>query len=156
VVVAICRVHEEIEFRQLHDLFAEYEAGLPKELRHGSVPDVAALRERYERRDAAFLAISRGSAIGCVAVTKFDAETALMLRLYVQPHRRGLGAARWLVGAAIAFSREQGRRRIALDTNKEQLMPAYRLYRSLGFEECEPFATVTYEFPTFMELRLGS
>jgi GNAT superfamily N-acetyltransferase len=156
VAVTIRRVHEEIDFRQLHDLFVEYEAGLPKELRHGSVPDEPALRETYERRDAAFVATCDGSPIGCVAVTKFDAETALMVRLFVQPQSRGLGAARSLVGAAIAFAREQGRRRIVLDTNKEQLMPAYRLYRSLGFEECEPFATVTYEFPTFMELRLGS
>jgi GNAT superfamily N-acetyltransferase len=146
-------VRGESDLRVLHDLFIEYEADLPKNLRHGAVPDLATLQEIYER-DAAFLAIDDGKPIGCVAVKKFDPESALMLRLFVQPEGRGLGAARSLVMATIEYARERRLARIVLDTNKEQLEPAYRLYRSLGFEECEPFTTVSYECPIFMELRL--
>ena len=121
-------MHGESDLRVLHDLFVEYEADLPKNLRHGAVPDFATLQEIY-KRDAAFLAINNGKAIGCVAVKKFDPERALMLRLFVQPEGRGLGAARSLVMATIEYAREQRLARIVLDTNKEQLEPAYRLYR---------------------------
>lgn len=143
----------ESDLRVLHDLFVEYEADLPKNLRHGAVPDLATLREIYGR-DAAFLAIDNGKPVGCVAVNKFDPESALMLRLFVRPEGRGFGAARSLVMATIEYARERRLHRIVLDTDKEQLEPAYRLYRSLGFEECEPFTTVSYERPIFMELRL--
>jgi GNAT superfamily N-acetyltransferase len=154
VLVVVRRVHDPSDYQKLRDLFVEYEADLSPELRHGVVPDVAALDETYGQRNAAFLATCEADAIGCVAVKAFDAERALMLHLFVQPERRGLGAARLLVTAAIEFARAQRFSRIVLDTNKEQLAPAYRLYRSLGFEECEPFTTVTYEFPTFMQLAL--
>lgn len=153
VSVEVRRAHGESDLRVLHDLFVEYEADLPVNLRHGAVPDFATLQEIY-KRDAAFLAINNGKPIGCVAVKKIDPQSALMLRLFVQPKGRGLGAARSLVIATIEFAREQRHQRIVLDTNKEQLEPAYRLYRSLGFEECEPFTTVSYECPIFMELRL--
>jgi GNAT superfamily N-acetyltransferase len=87
-------------------------------------------------------------------VRELDPDTALLLRLFVRPARRGLGAARLLTKAAITHARESAYRRIVLDTNREQLEPAYRLYESLGFVECEPFAEVSYECPTFMELLL--
>ena len=88
------------------------------------------------------------------ADSRTDSELALLLRLFVTPKSRGHGAARSLVSAAVEFLREGGYRRVVLDTHKEQLEPAYRLYRSLGFEECEPYRAVTYDCPTFMELRV--
>jgi GNAT superfamily N-acetyltransferase len=154
VLVEIRRAQDRSDFQKLHDLFAQYEADLSEELRHGGVPDVAALDETYGQRNAAFLATCEGDDVGCVAVKALDAEKALMLRLFVRPQRRGLGAARLLVTAAIEFARAQRFGRIVLDTNKEQLGPAYLLYRSLGFEECEPFISVSYSSPTFMELAL--
>jgi GNAT superfamily N-acetyltransferase len=152
VGIAIHRVESESDFRRLYDLFIAYEADLPPELRHGIVPETRELVQTYARQNGAFLATLEGAAVGCVAVREFDPETALMLRLFVKPASRGLGAARSLVAAAIAFARRQGHRRIVLDTNKKRLMSAYRLYRSLGFKECPPFAAVAYECPTFMEL----
>jgi GNAT superfamily N-acetyltransferase len=154
MVLEVRRVSDESGFHRLYDLFVAYEADLPPQLRHGMVPEISDLRTAYGHRNAAFLATTGDDAVGCVAVAQLDAETALMLRLFVEPQQRGLGAARALVTAAIAFACEQGHRRMVLDTNKEQLEPAYALYRSLGFRECEAFATVTYESPTFMELRL--
>ena len=154
MAIAIRKVRTESDFAGLYELFVAYEADLPKELRHGSVPELADLKETYARHNAAFLATNGDDAIGCVAIKRLDSQTALILRLFVSPESRGLGAARLLVTTAIAFAREQGQHRIVLDTNKEQLTPAYLLYRSLGFEECEPFTAVTYECPTFMELKI--
>ena len=154
VSVAIKAVDNEAEFRTLQELFAEYEADLPAHLRHGAVPALPELVRTFAGNNRAFLAMAGGDAIGCIAVRDFDRESALLLRLYVKPARRGLGAARALVEAVIEFAREGKHSRVILDTNKEALDPAYRLYRSTGFTECKPFAAVTYECPTFMELRI--
>jgi ribosomal protein S18 acetylase RimI-like enzyme len=154
VALAVHVVIAKSDFRTLRDLFVEYEADLPSRLRHGTVPGLGELVKVYSGRNRAFLALASGAVIGCVAVRKLDPETALLLRLYVKPERRGLGAARSLVEATIKYARTSGYRRVVLDTNKAVLEPAFRLYRSLGFVECEPFAEVPYECPTFMELLL--
>ncbi|HEY6450747.1 MAG TPA: GNAT family N-acetyltransferase [Candidatus Cybelea sp.] len=153
-MVRIRKAESVSDFRKLHELFVKYQADLPKDLRLGNVPDIRDITERYGKHDAAFLATRDGKPIGCAAVAGLDAETAVMLRLFVTPESRGLGAARALVTAAIAFARESGYHRIVLDTSRELLKPAYLLYRSLGFQECEPFGSVSYQSPTFMELRL--
>ncbi len=117
-----------------------------------------AIGETFSSPNAAFIAVHDRVAIGCAAVKGAPEDrnraTAVLLRLFVRPESRRLGAARLLVGAAIAFAREAGFERLVLDTEKRQLEAAYRLYRSLGFEECEPYAEVTYESATFMELAL--
>ncbi|HEY1867626.1 MAG TPA: GNAT family N-acetyltransferase [Candidatus Cybelea sp.] len=154
MIPAIRKVRSIEEFRQLRDLFEQYEADLPASLRHGDVPEVEELMQIFSGRNAAFLARIAGDDVGCAAVRAFDPDTAQLRHVFVAPRRRGLGSARSLTATAIEFARQRGYARIVLDTNKAQLQPAYLLYRSLGFQECEPFAPVTYECPTFMELRL--
>ncbi|MBV9027945.1 MAG: GNAT family N-acetyltransferase [Candidatus Eremiobacteraeota bacterium] len=152
--IDIARVREAAAFQSLHELLVMYEADLPAELRHGSVPEAGALAAEYADADAAFMATSDGEPIGCVAIKKLDRERAVILRLFVKPRHRGLGAARRLVVAAIEFAKGNDYRRIVLDTHKEQLPAAYALYRSLGFLDCTPYGSVSYACPTFMELAL--
>ncbi|HEX3671170.1 MAG TPA: GNAT family N-acetyltransferase [Candidatus Cybelea sp.] len=157
MAVTVRRAHSDSDFHRLHRLFVAYEAGLPPPLRHGSVPDMHAIRQTFSQPNAAFIATHDEVAIGCAAVKRAGddrATTAVLLRLYVRPESRRLGAARLLVTSAIAFARDAGFCRLVLDTEKTELEAAYRLYRSLGFEECTPFATVSYDSPTFMELVL--
>jgi len=145
------RARTVADFQALWGLLIEYEAGLPPELRHGSVPDSTALKSTYVKRSAAFVAAAEGRIVGCVAVAELDAGTAVMMRLFVRPANRGMGAARVLVNAALRFVRRCRYGRVVLDTDKERLRAAYCLYRSLGFTECEPYASVEYACPTFME-----
>jgi GNAT superfamily N-acetyltransferase len=154
--VTIRRAQEIADFERFHALFVEYEAYLPANLRHGAVPAAEALYRRYVNPDAAFLAMRDDDAIGCVAVKLVDASAGALHHLFVQPQHRGLGAARGLVTTAIDFLRERGYERMVLDTNKEELPAAYHLYLSLGFRECEPFDTVGYDHPTYMDLNLRS
>jgi ribosomal protein S18 acetylase RimI-like enzyme len=151
---SVRRVASVQEFRRLRILFQQYEDDLPPGLRHGALPAIEQLTAAYAGRNAAFLAIVADVDVGCVAVRAFDPQTAQLRHLFVAPERRGLGAARSLTTTAIEFARQERYARIVLDTNKVQLEPAYLLYRSLGFEECAPFTTVSYESPTFMALRL--
>ncbi|HEY6327149.1 MAG TPA: GNAT family N-acetyltransferase [Candidatus Cybelea sp.] len=148
-------VKDEPAFLAFHELLVEYEADLPLVLRHGSVPSVGELERSYRGRSAAFLADVAGRAVGCVAVSELDARTGVIVRLFVQPESRGAGAARALVLRALEFLEGNGYSRVVLDTDKEQLPAAYRLYGSLGFTECGPYTTVSYPSPTFMEREIG-
>jgi GNAT superfamily N-acetyltransferase len=147
------RARDIAEFQQFRALQIEYEESLPPDLRH-SLPDLPGLRTTYVGPNAAFLASIDQDASGCMAVTALDASTSVLKRLYVTPAYRGLGIARALIDVATSFSRNQHHDRIVLDTDRERLPAAYRLYLSLGFEKCEPYGPVDYASPTYMELRL--
>jgi len=153
-MTAIHRITSAPDFARLHDIFSVYEADLPPELRHGEVPSASELARRFSPPSAAFLATADRMVVGCVGVSRRDADTAVIRHLFVKPEARGYGAARALVEAAIAFARESKYERIVLDTHKGKLEAAYRLYESLGFVEAAPHTPVTYECPTFMELWL--
>src|ERR1700726_3075099 len=56
MTIEVASVEAEEDFRRLYELFVEYEAWLPPDLRHGSVPDVEDLKAAYAARNAAFLA----------------------------------------------------------------------------------------------------
>jgi ribosomal protein S18 acetylase RimI-like enzyme len=150
-MTTVRRAHAESDFRAFHELLIEYEADLAPVLRHGSVPSAGELERGYRGRSAAFLAESEGRAIGCVGVTELDERNGVIMRLFVRPESRGAGAARALVVRALEFLREMKYGRVVLDTDKDQLPAAYRLYQSLGFTECGPYTAVSYPCPTFME-----
>jgi carbonic anhydrase len=152
--VEVRRVRTDRDLQGLHARLLEYEASLPPDLRHGLVGNLQAVRSAFGEPNAAFLAIDGTDAAGCIGVTKLDASTAVMMRLFVRDNYRGRGIARSLVAEALTFLRESGHRRVVLDTDKERLRAAYELYGSLGFSECEPYGPVDYASPTFMELRL--
>jgi putative acetyltransferase len=139
----------------LRRLLAEYDADLPPVLR---VPDMAAemrlLAERYASPDAAlFVARDETGPIGCVLIKPFGSTAAEIKRLYVVPAARRSGAGRALMEAAIEFAHSRGNARVVLDTERELLAGAYRLYRALGFEICAPYTTADFATPTFLELR---
>lgn len=154
MAAVIERAESPAAFRALHGLLLEYERSLPADLRHGVEPTLRDAEQTYIGANAAFVAQLGDAYIGCVGVRTIDSATALLQRLYVQPHHRGHGAARSLTIAAIEFARERGCERIVLDTDAQRLEAAATLYRSLGFTDCPPYAPVDYEHPTFMELRL--
>lgn len=64
--------------------------------------------------------------------TALGAKVALLDDLVVSPERRGAGIGTRLLNRAIAFAREQGCRRITLNTDRSNLS-ARRLYEKHGF-----------------------
>jgi GNAT superfamily N-acetyltransferase len=140
------------DFQQLDALIAEYEEYLPADLRHSDADLVRSrLPERYRGRNAALLAFDGDRACACVLLNELDSTLAVVTKMYVQTSQRGRGLARALMNALTDRAKALGYHRIVLDTDAEQLRPAYELYKSLGFVDCEPYGSVEYANPTYME-----
>lgn len=140
------------DFRQLDRLIEEYEEELPLDLRHADAGAVRAeLRERFTEPNVAFIARLEGNACGCVFLSRIDAKTAIVTKLYVRPDCRGKGLSRALMEALLEAARVRGFTRVVLDTDRDQLRAAYELYLKLEFTECASYGEVDYATPTFME-----
>jgi putative acetyltransferase len=150
----VVQVREATAFRQLLELLVEYERSLPAQLRHGLEPDISGVSAAYGEPNAGFIALVDDVAAASIVVTRLDGSASIVQRLYVRPYYRKHGLARALVTAAVDFCRKCGDARAVLDTERDRLPAAYELYESIGFTVCEPYGAVTYDNPTFMELRL--
>ncbi len=76
-----------------------------------------------------------------------------MKRLYVRPAFRAAKLGRRLTERVIAESRRLGYRRLVLDTLKE-MAAAQALYRTLGFDEIEPYYENPLEGVRYFQLAL--
>ena len=142
-------------FSRFLTLATEYEESLPLDLRHAEWLDERdRIAEAYGAPNAAFVAITDGHAAGIVAFRRHDATSVVVKKMYVSPVARGHGVARALMYALSREASARGHTRLLLDTDKHQLRPAYELYLSLGFHECEPYAKTDYA-AVFMELPLA-
>lgn len=83
---------------------------------------------------ALWIAERQNSIVGSVFVVPSEGRegTAQLRMLYVEPEARGLGIGRKLVDQVIAFSRENGYRRVRLWT-QSVLQSARRIYAAAGF-----------------------
>lgn len=101
-----------------------------------------------------------GDRLGMVFLRRSGPEGMEIKRLFVRPEARGTGAGRALVDAAIKEARSAGARTLRLDTTRN-LEAAIGLYRSAGFDFCEPYPEsdhfgdeVLADALVFMEKRL--
>jgi len=75
--------------------------------------------------------------LGCVALAR-KCGYAEVKSMFVDPAKRGRGAGEALVTALDAAARAEGITKLCLETG-DDLYPAHRLYRRLGFKDCGPF-----------------
>ena len=91
--------------------------------------------------------------LGCVALARKEGY-AEVKSMFVDPAKRGCGTGEALVTALIAAAQEEGLAVLRLETG-DDLYPAHRLYRRLGFKDCGPFGDyVEGPHSVFMEKRL--
>jgi GNAT superfamily N-acetyltransferase len=117
-------------------LNAELSARYPEE---GTADHFRLDAEQVSPGRGAFLVVyAAGRPIACGALRLFDAGTAEIKRMYVEPGARGSGLGRRLLAALEAEARDLGVRRIVLETGPRQ-PEAIALYSSAGFSEIAAF-----------------
>jgi len=100
-------------------------------------PDEAVLNDPrgaiLDRGGRIFFAHRDGQAIGCCALIRIGDGEFEVAKMAVTPSAQGTGVGRLLLGAVIDSARAGGARRLCLETN-HVLVPAIRLYESMGFQ----------------------
>jgi putative acetyltransferase len=81
-----------------------------------------------------------GELLGVGALKELDSDHAEIKSMHTVEAARGQGIGRAMVEHLIAVAREQGFRRVSLETGTGPVFAAARsLYARAGFEPCEPF-----------------
>jgi putative acetyltransferase len=151
----LVHVSSKEEMPLVRRLFEEYAATLGFHLDFQDFDEeLATLPGAYARPEGTIIvAFSEAEAAGCVALRKIGEGVCEMKRFYVRPAYRGLGFGRALAEAVIEHARRAGYELMRLDTI-DTMIEANALYRSLGFEPCEPYRYNPRAGAIYMELRL--
>ena len=82
----------------------------------------------------------QGELLGVGALRKLDQEHAELKSMHTLAKSRGLGIGKAMVTHIEQFAKEQGVKRISLETGtNEAFKPARELYKSLGYVDCDAF-----------------
>lgn len=76
--------------------------------------------------------------VGCVVLMVLDEDIAEIKRLFVVSAARGCGVAKKLMAVLEQWARQQGIKRILVETGNLQ-SPAMSLYQGLGYQAIAPF-----------------
>jgi putative acetyltransferase len=81
-----------------------------------------------------------GELVGVGALRKLDHEHAELKSMHTLAKLRGLGIGKAIVAYIEQFAKEEGVKRISLETGAtDPSKPARQLYESLGYQDCEAF-----------------
>jgi putative acetyltransferase len=95
-----------------------------------------------------FIARSNGSAIGMGALKRHGGGLGEVKRMFTRPEARGGGLAGKIVGEIEKLARQEGLRRLALETGAvESFAPAWRVYERQGFTRCGAFLDYPADSP---------
>jgi putative acetyltransferase len=97
-----------------------------------------------------------GELLAVGALKRLDSRHAEVKSMHTAQLVRGRGIGRRMIERLIVVARDQGYRRLSLETGSmAAFAPARSLYESVGFELCEPFADyIPSPNSTFMTLVL--
>ena len=112
------------------------------------------LRKIYVHDKAAIFVLlneEKQTYAACVGLKEIQAGICEMKRLYVAPAFRQKGYGQVLTKHIIEEGRQMGFKSMVLDT-LEELKPAIRLYKKLGFKEIEAYNDNPFEDVIFMRL----
>ncbi|MGV8875987.1 MAG: GNAT family N-acetyltransferase [Rhodoglobus sp.] len=95
--------------------------------------------QQFEPPRGAFIVLEQaGKALGCGGIRRLEATRYEVKHVWVREAGRGTGLGRQLMVELEARARAWGASELVLDTN-ESLAAAGGLYRSCGFDPCEPY-----------------
>ena len=92
-------------------------------------PDITVFGARFD-----------GVLVGVGALRRLDADHAELKSMHTLARSRGHGVGKAMVAHIEQFAKEQGVKRISLETGAtEPFKPARQLYESLSYQDCEAF-----------------
>lgn len=152
------RPGDETAFRQLNEEWIiRYFVLEPKD--EASLADPA--RTILARGGRIFLAIQEGRPVGCCALLAMAPGEFEVAKMAVTAACQGAGIGRRLLERVIAEARSAGARRLFLETNS-RLLPAIRLYESLGFRHIpaerrspSPYARSDVSMELYLDATMG-
>lgn len=144
---------EDVEIAR--QMFIKYQEFLGEDLCfQGFEQELASLPGKYaDPSGSILLAKLNDKVIGCVAVRPLQDSTCEMKRLFVMTDAQGHSAGRELAKAIIEKARLLGYKKMQLDT-LERLVPALKLYQSLGFQKINPYYANPLDEVVYLELNL--
>lgn len=84
--------------------------------------------------------------LGCGALKQLDSTHAEIKSMRTDPQHRRKGVAKKMLQHILAHAQQKGYTRLSLETGSQpQFQPARDLYRTHGFEECDPFGDYTQD-----------
>jgi putative acetyltransferase len=95
--------------------------------------------------------------VGIAALKVLDATHAELKSMHTAQAQRGRGVGTALVQHLLRFARQQGHRRVSLETGSSQdFLAARMLYLKIGFQPSGPFGDYQASpYNTFMTISLG-
>jgi putative acetyltransferase len=152
VTVRLFQPGDEADFRRLNEAWISKYFGIePKDIETFDDPQ----HKIIAKGGQIFMALLDGVAVGCVGLVKMPAQVRSyeLVKMATDEtcQRRGIGRA--LMQAAITWARQQGARRLYLETN-HILAPAIKLYESSGFKHMPQQPTPYRRADVFMEMWL--
>lgn len=104
-----------------------------------------------------FGARQAGVLLGVGAIRRLDAEHAELKSMHTVEEARGQGVGREMLRHLLQVAAASGCKQVSLETGAmAEFEPARTLYRSAGFQQCEPFGEYTVNpFSVCMTLALG-
>lgn len=115
--------------RPLEEMIEAYES-------HGELKDLDDIQKNYFENGGTFLIMTDGAdLIGTGAIRKLDGNICELKRLWLLTEYQGQGLGARIMQALLAFARENGYKRIRLETDPVAQSRALQFYKHLGFYE---------------------
>ena len=152
----IIQAQTPTELQQVRELFEEYVAWLGINLCFQNYDkELAELPGEYAPPTGRLLIAYEGEeVVGCIALRSLGDGVCEMKRLFVRPGFRGAGLGFTLVELVLDEARKIGYERIRLDTLPGKMDRAIAMYRTLGFNDIDPYYHNPVTGAAFMELAL--
>ena len=139
-------VAKRVVYRIAHSIFNEQrpleEAIAYYESIH-ELKDMDDIQKSYFENGGTFLVMIENGQIICTgAIRQLEGDICELKRLWLLTKYHGQGLGYRMLQACLAFAREQGYKRIRLETEREAQSRAYNFYKQIGFYDIPRY---TYE-----------